>query len=151
MHSGITELLELLPKEPTKSKNGLIPIFSFLSQLLSSFKEFCQSDHPETWIDFIVRSKRSSALTHFICTISVYLESWVSHCANSLECQLLGSLSMCLDRKKLHLYSRLRKYIVQLMSKEYLDEITLKHEDTLSTFQNITAIIHRMFPSAVRK
>lgn len=46
---------------------------------------------------------------------------------------------------------RLRKYVVQLMSREHLDQITLKHEDTLSKSQNITAIIHRMFPAVVRK
>lgn len=70
MHSGISYLYDLLPKEPSKSKLELIPIFSFLSQLLSSFKDFCQSDFPETWINFIVRSKKPAALVHFICTIS---------------------------------------------------------------------------------
>lgn len=69
--------------------------------------------------------------------MAFYTESWLLHCHNSLECQLLGALSTCSDRKKLHLYLRLRKYIVQLTSGEHLDEVALKHEDTLSKKMDI--------------
>ena len=62
------------------------------------------------------------------------VESWVIHCGFSLECQLLAALATCCDRKKMQMYLRIRKYIVQLMSNEHLDKIGLKHEDTLSIY-----------------
>lgn len=51
----------------------------------------------------------------------------------------------------MQIYLRLRKYIIQLANIDMLDEIVLKHEDLISTFLSIKAIVHRMFPTNIKK
>jgi len=44
----------------------------------------------------------------------------------------MSSLLLCTDFKKLRMFLRLRKYIVQFANIQMLDEIILQHEDVIS-------------------
>ncbi len=50
MHSAFSYLQDLLPKETARFRSNPIPLYSFISQLLSSLKDFYQSDASGMWI-----------------------------------------------------------------------------------------------------
>lgn len=69
MHSGLPYLQQLLPHNPQASRFKLspVPLFSFLSQLLSSLKSYAQSDFLGSWGDYLSKSKKGASLQNFIC------------------------------------------------------------------------------------
>ena len=136
MQQGIAHLQELLSESTSRVriKNNHIPLYSLVCQLLDTLRQFVQSDFKGTWIDWVVGGKTSNSLALLICKCLDISESWVLHCKNSLECQLLAGMSITSDRRKFQLFLRIRKYITQLMSCEKLDNLMMRHEDTFSIF-----------------
>jgi hypothetical protein len=68
MHSGIAVLQEILAASSTKHKGTPVPIYSLLSQLLSSLRDYIHADSQHPWIDFILARKKSGALSLFLGT-----------------------------------------------------------------------------------
>ena len=73
MNSGVTYLNELLmdSENRTKCKGNPIPLYSLISQLLTSLKEYIHSDFKGVWGEYIAISKKPGILANFLCTFSV--------------------------------------------------------------------------------
>lgn len=68
MHSGLSYLQDILLQNGSNSriKVNPVPVFSLLSQLLSSLRDFTHSDFMGSWIEFLARSKKPNVLFHLI-------------------------------------------------------------------------------------
>ena len=114
------------------SKVVLIPLHSFLDQLITSLRKYLAAPHSSSWAEHIVLTSNDKNFSN------IY-GSWIKYNPKSLEAQLLSTLLPCGSIPKLSTFLRLRKLTLKTSTKNnpMLDDISLQHED-------IIGIIHSM-------
>ena len=70
MQQGISHLQQIVEESTSriKVKNNHIPLFSLIQQLITTMREYIQQiDFKGSWIDWIVKDKKSNSLFLLLC------------------------------------------------------------------------------------
>ena len=63
MDSVITLLQQCTPRQSHQHPCKPTPLFSLVSQLQASLREFCRSDHKTTWLEFLYKTKKNHSFS----------------------------------------------------------------------------------------